>query len=79
MTDVLFHIIDDAAVVLRSKGVFQQAKLYRRAGAIYAGWGKGFIRLQAGSGTTLPGVSWDEIAGDGIQWRDRTRAPVWNG
>jgi hypothetical protein len=75
----MFHIIEDAAVVLRSKGLFQQAKVYRRGTQIYAGWGKGFIRLHSGSGTSVPGVSWDEIDGEGIQWHDLTRAPVWNG
>lgn len=73
----MFHIIEDAAVILRSKGLFQQAKLYRRGNAIYAAWGKGFIRLHSGSGTTIPGVSWDEIISNNIAWRDLTRAPAW--
>lgn len=58
MTDNLFHEIPDAQVILRSKGVFRQAKLFRRGEHVYAAWGSGFIRLLAHSGTSLPAVSW---------------------
>lgn len=59
MTDNLFHVIDDAQVVLRSKGVFKQVKLYRRGEHVYAGWGSGFIRLLKHGQTTHPSVSYD--------------------
>ena len=55
-----FHVIEDAAVVLRSKGVYRQAKVYRRAEGLYAGYAGGFIRLMANGGTSRPEVSWDE-------------------
>lgn len=58
MTDNLFHEIPDAQVILRSKGVFKQAKLFRRGEDVYAAWGSGFIRLLKHSGTTVPAVSW---------------------
>jgi len=58
MTDNLFHEIPDAQVVLRSKGIFKQAKLFRRGEDVYAAWGSGFIRLLKHSGTTVPAVSW---------------------
>lgn len=58
MTDNLFHEIPDAQVILRSKGVFKQAKLFRRGEDVYAAWGSGFIRLLKHSGTTVPTVSW---------------------
>lgn len=61
-----FHIIDDAAVILRSRGVYRQAKVYLRGADLYAGHGAGFIRLYAGGGTGLPSVSWDDI--DLIDW-----------
>lgn len=61
-----FHIIDDAAVILRTKGVYRQAKVFVRAGGIYAAHGVGFIRLYKGGGTGLPTVSWDDI--DLIDW-----------
>jgi len=58
MTDTLFHEIPDAQVILRSKGVFKQAKLFRRGEDVYAAWGSGFIRLLKHGGTTVPTVSW---------------------
>ena len=57
----LFHIIEDAQIVLRSKGVFYQKKLYRRGNRLYAGWGGGFIRIGAGDATSNPNVSWEGI------------------
>lgn len=56
-----FHVLEDAAVVLRSKGVYRQAKVYRRADGVYAAWGAGYIRLYRKGGTTAPNVSWDDI------------------
>lgn len=60
---MLFHVIEGAAVVLRSKGVFRQAPVFRRNNQLYARWGGGFIGLRAAYGTTLPHVSWDHIEG----------------
>lgn len=57
----LFHIIDDAQVILRSKGVFHQKKLYRRGNRIYAAWGSGFIRIGGGDATSCPGVSYESL------------------
>ena len=60
-----FHVIDDAFVILRSKGVYRQAKVYSHKegtqAALYAGYGGGFIGLRANGGTTKPDVSWTEI------------------
>lgn len=53
-----FHVIEDAAVVLRSKGVFRQTKAYRRGEFIYAGYGSGFVQLLARGATSHPDVSW---------------------
>jgi hypothetical protein len=53
-----FHVIDDAAVILRSKGVYRQAKVYRRGKELFAGHGGGFVRLLANNGTSHPNVSW---------------------
>jgi hypothetical protein len=63
-----FHVIDDAAVIIRSKGgVYKQAKVYRRGSDLYAAHAGGFIRLMGGRGTSHPSVSWDEIeAGDEV-------------
>lgn len=56
-----FHVIDDAAVILRSKGVYRQAKLYWRAERLYAGYGNGFIMLYQHGRTGVPNISWDEL------------------
>lgn len=57
----LFHIIDDAFAVLRSKGVYRQAKLYWRGPQLYAAWGGGFIRILKHGGTSNPNVSCVEL------------------
>ncbi len=62
----LFHVVDDAQVVLRSKGVYRQVKLFARDGKLYAQQGSGFIGLRREGGTTCPSVSWEEI--DGVEF-----------
>jgi len=59
----LFHIIDDAQVILRSKGVYYQKKVYRRDKRLYAAWGGGFIRLGGQEATSNPNVSWEALDG----------------
>lgn len=74
----LFHIVEDATVILRSrKGVYRQAKLYHRAGRLYAGFGSGFVRLMQ-RGTSNPDVSWEALSeeNDMIVF-DRVHGPVW--
>jgi hypothetical protein len=56
----LFHIVDDAFVILRCRGVFRQARVYLREGFLYAGWAGDFVRLSKG-GTSRPDVLRDEI------------------
>lgn len=73
-----FHVIEDSAVILRSKGVFRQVRAYRRGGDVYAGWGNGYIRLLAGSSTTHPNVSWDGIEATGVEWKGPAQKPVWS-
>jgi len=60
MTSNLFHKVDDGVCVLRSKGVFRQCDVYRRADTLYAKWGTGFIMLYK-SGTSLPDVQLDFV------------------
>jgi hypothetical protein len=62
----LFHVIDDAQVVLRSKGVFKQVKVFRRDNRLYAQHGGGFIGLRRDGGTTHPQIAWDYI--EGAKW-----------
>lgn len=61
-----FHVIEDAAVITRARGVFRQTKVYRRGREIFAQHGGGFIQLYDGGGTSVPTVSWSDIdLGDG--------------
>lgn len=55
-----FHEIEGAVVVLRSKGVYTQAKVYQRNGRIYAAKGSSFIALSR-DGTSVPTISVDAI------------------
>ena len=57
-----FHIIEDAYVILRSKGTFYQKKVYRRTDRFYANWGSGFIRLGARDATSNPNVSLEHLS-----------------
>lgn len=61
-----FHIIDDGAVILRSRGVYRQAKVYRRGDDVYAGFGAGFIRLTGRGGTSVPTVTWTDVDATGV-------------
>ena len=61
-----FHIVNDAAVILRSRGVYKQAKVYLRGTAVYAGAAGGFVRLYANGGTGVPSITWDDIDIDGL-------------
>lgn len=77
MTD-LFHEIPEGVVILRSKGVYRQAKVFRRGEAVYAAWGSGFVRLCGGGGTSVPTVSFDALTAEGVAY-DLRRAPKWEG
>jgi hypothetical protein len=62
----LFHIIEDGAVILRARGVFRQAKVFRRGRDVFAGYGGGFVKLHTGNGTSHPAVSWLELSAPGV-------------
>ena len=59
--DNLFHIIDGAQVVMKSRGVFHQKKVYIRGDRLFAGWGSGFVRIGPCDSTSAPNVSWESI------------------
>lgn len=76
----LFHIIDDAVCILRSKGVYKQVKVYHRAGKLYAAHGAGFISLRAQKNTSLPNVLWDDLeVPGGYKQPDNISPLVWLG
>lgn len=56
-----FHVIEDAAVIIRRKGLFRQVRVFLRGNGIYASYAGGFVRLYAMGGTGIPDLSWDEI------------------
>jgi len=58
---MLFNVIPDAVIITRSKGVFNQRKVYERKGFIYAQYGSGFIRVMSGGGTAIPNLYVDKI------------------
>lgn len=58
----LFHVIDDAVAILRSKGVFRQVPVYRRGEEVFAKHGSGFIKLLSAGHTTQPNISWIDVA-----------------
>lgn len=74
-----FHLIDDGAAILRHRGVWKQANVYRRGTHVFAGFGGGFIRLLRGSATSNPNVSWDDIEADGVVWPGPSTEPLWDG
>ena len=63
-----FHKIDDSAVIVRVGNVYKQVSAYRRGTNVYANVRGGYVRLLRGSGTSVPGISWDGIEADGVIW-----------
>jgi hypothetical protein len=61
MADRLFHIIDGAQVILRSRGVFYQRELYYQGDRLFAKHGGGFVRIGEGEATSAPTVSWEHM------------------
>jgi hypothetical protein len=74
----LFHIIEDGYAILRSQGVFRQAKLYRRGTQVFAAFGTGYIQLMSYGGTSRPNVSWLGAEGEGVSQKG-SRPPVYSG
>lgn len=61
-----FHLIEEGAVILFSRGVYRQAKVYRRGRDVYAALGAGFIKLGPHAGTSNPHVSWQGVEAEGV-------------
>lgn len=77
----LFHIVDEAQVILKSGGVFYQRKVYRRGRRLYAGHGGGFIRLGLHDATSCPEVSWESLdhPAETMITFDKQQGPIWAG
>lgn len=74
-----FHIIDDGAAILFSKGVYRQAKVYRRGKDVFAGYGAGFIKLGTATLTSLPAVAYYGLEGEGVSRAHDAAQPRWTG
>lgn len=72
----IFEEVPASHVVLIRRGVYSLGKLYSRNGSLYAGTGKGFVRLLAGHATSCVHVRWDEIVSDCALTADRVGRPV---
>ena len=59
-----FTIVEDACVIVFSKGVYKQCDVYTRNGNYYAKASGGFVRLLRHGQTTVPAIRWYE--GDGF-------------
>jgi hypothetical protein len=58
----LFHEVEDAYAILKSRGVYRQSKVFERRGYLYAAYGSGFVRLHRHlNGTSNPNIAWDEL------------------
>ena len=77
----LFHIVDEAQVILKSGGVFYQRKVYRRGRRLYAGHGGGFIRLGLHDATSCPKVSLESLdnPAETMITFDKQQGPIWAG
>lgn len=59
---MFIHVIHDARVLLRSRGVFYQQRVYRGPNnRLFAEWGTGFIRLGGQDATSDPNVSLEAL------------------
>ncbi|AZO48016.1 hypothetical protein [Mesorhizobium sp. M4B.F.Ca.ET.058.02.1.1] len=59
----MFTAIEGGQVLLTNRGVYQEAKLYKREGELFAQIKQGFARLLASNLTTAPGIRWKAIDG----------------
>jgi hypothetical protein len=74
----LFHIIEDAFVIVRRRGVFRQAKVFARGDSIYAGYGSGFVMLLASGASSVPDLLWKDITECSAIRIDSRGAPHWS-
>ena len=57
----LFKPIEGSAVIIYSRGVYQQTKVFERGGELYAKWGSGYIRLMKTGWTSYGDVKWTDV------------------
>lgn len=74
--DPLFHKIEEAQVITRTKGVFRQVNVYRRGTDLYAKHGTGYVKLLSMKATSHPDVTYEDIYGFEPIY-DRMKKPGW--
>lgn len=62
-----FTIIEDACVIIFSKGVYRQVDVYRRGENYYAKVGAGFVRLLRHNATSVPQIRWYDGEGFSLE------------
>lgn len=58
-------LIPNASIMLRHKGTFYNADLYKHAGLLYAKHGRGFIMPEPGKRTSVDGITWNHMFFEG--------------
>lgn len=74
-----FHVIEDGAAIVRVGNVYKQVRVFRRGTSVYANVRGGYVRLLRGSGTSVPGISWDGVEADGVEWLGPANEPKYTG
>lgn len=59
----LFCIVEDAEVILYSKGLYRQTTVYQRGAHYYAKVGSGYARLLKHETTSIPSIRWIDGVG----------------
>lgn len=73
----LFHILEEAHVILFRSGVYRQAKVYHRGEDLYANYGGGFVKLHGSGGTSVPKCCYLGLEGKHIEHKEPLKAPKW--
>lgn len=58
-------LIPNASIVLREKGIFYPAELYKLDGMLFAKHGRGFIKPAPGKSTSVANITWTHIFTEG--------------
>ena len=57
----LFEPLQGGRVILRSRGIFKEAKLFTHGGIVYAREGSGFVQLRANNETSRDRLYWGSL------------------
>ena len=57
----LFKPIEGSAIIIYSRGMYQQTEVFERGGELYAKRGSGYIRLMKTGCTSYGNTKWSDI------------------